>query len=210
MHLLLTDRLTCSRCGPTFGLILFADRLEERRVIEGAMGCPNCRDRYPVRAGLGDLRPQPRAELPEPAPPGSDVAIDADRVAAVAAAMGLGVGGGNALLLPGAAALARPLSRTLGEMEFVVADPDARAWPEETGISRVIPGPVLPFFDGTVRGVAVAARALDAPLASEVARVLAHRHRLVVLDPDDSVASLLQGVGLAEHTEAPGLLVAGR
>ena len=63
MHLLLTDRLTCPRCGPEFGLVLLADRLEDRRVLEGALGCPNCRDRYPVRDGFGDLRPPPRTDI---------------------------------------------------------------------------------------------------------------------------------------------------
>lgn len=51
MHILLTDILTCPRCGPEFGLILIADRMAERRVIEGALGCSNCRNRYPVHRG---------------------------------------------------------------------------------------------------------------------------------------------------------------
>ena len=56
MHLLLTDRLTCPRCGPSFGLILLADRMNDRRVVDGVLGCPNCRDGFPVRDGFGDLR----------------------------------------------------------------------------------------------------------------------------------------------------------
>lgn len=210
MHLLLTDRLTCTRCGPSFGLILFAERIDERRVIEGSLGCPNCRDRYPIRGGIGDLRPQPRAALPDAAPGPDTTEADRELVAAVAAAMGLGVGGGNALLATGAADLARGLADTLEEMEFVVTDPAARGWPEERGVSRLVAEPTLPFFDGTVRGAAIAAASLDEGRAAEIARVLAPRHRLVVLDPDGAVASLVQRVGLTELTEAPGLLVAGR
>lgn len=67
MHLLVTDRLSCPRCGPTFGLILLADDLRDRRVLEGALGCANCRERYPVRGGFGDLRPPPRVALEEAA-----------------------------------------------------------------------------------------------------------------------------------------------
>lgn len=63
MHLLLTDRLTCPRCGPTFGLILLADRMDERRVVAGSLGCPNCRDRFRVADGFADLRAPPRGEL---------------------------------------------------------------------------------------------------------------------------------------------------
>ena len=57
MHILVTDRLACSRCGPAFGLVLLADRLENRRVLSGHLGCANCRERYPIIEGFGDLRP---------------------------------------------------------------------------------------------------------------------------------------------------------
>ena len=32
MHILLTDALTCPRCGPDFGLIVLAEGVEDRRV----------------------------------------------------------------------------------------------------------------------------------------------------------------------------------
>ena len=38
MHILLTDLLFCPRCGPQHGLILLANRLEERRVLDGWLG----------------------------------------------------------------------------------------------------------------------------------------------------------------------------
>jgi len=59
MNLVLTDVLACPRCGPPFGLILLADSMRERRVLEGVLGCPNCYGRYPVRGGLADLRAVP-------------------------------------------------------------------------------------------------------------------------------------------------------
>lgn len=217
MHLLLTDRLTCSRCGPTFGLILLADRIEERRVLEGSLGCPNCRDRYPINAGFGDLRPPPRAPRPGTAtgPTGASTPMphgdDGDSVTSVAAAMGLGQGGGNALLLGDALSLAAPLAAALPEMEFVVADAQCQAWAEKPGVSRLVCGPrVLPFFDRTMRGVAVDSGRLDETLAREIARVLALHHRAVVLRPGSEVASVLQRVGLDQQVEAPDLLVASR
>ena len=96
MHILLTDRLICPRCGPGFGLILIADRLENRRVIEGSLGCPNCRDRFPVEGGFGDLRPPPRStrdDAPELEPPPSPPALE------VAALLGLTDGPGNVALI---------------------------------------------------------------------------------------------------------------
>ena len=63
MHLLLTDRLTCPRCGPEFGLILLADKLVDRVVHSGVLGCPNCRDAFQVEDGFADLRAPPRRGL---------------------------------------------------------------------------------------------------------------------------------------------------
>lgn len=214
MHLLLTDRLTCSRCGPTFGLILLADRTEERRVFEGSLGCPNCRDRYPITAGFGDLRPPPRAPRPgatddtSPVPRDED---DGDRVTSVAAAMGLGHGGGNSLLLGDAVGLATRLAGAVPEMEFVAADARAEAWTETPGVSRLVCGAgALPFFDRTIRGVAIDSGRLDETVAREIARVLAPRHRAVVIRPGPDAAAVLRQVGLDQQVEAPDLLVASR
>lgn len=52
MHLTLTDKLTCPRCGPDSGLILLADRIRDRRVLEGSLDCADCMERYPIRGGL--------------------------------------------------------------------------------------------------------------------------------------------------------------
>ncbi len=60
----LVDHLVCPRCGPPFGLVLLAHDVRDRRVRRGEFGCPNCRDRFPVEDGFGDLRPPPRRELP--------------------------------------------------------------------------------------------------------------------------------------------------
>lgn len=62
---MLTDRLTCPRCGPTFGLILLAERMVDRRVRDGTLGCPNCRDAFPVVDGFADLRAPPRRPVQE-------------------------------------------------------------------------------------------------------------------------------------------------
>lgn len=213
MHLLLTDRLTCSRCGPAFGLILLADRIEERRVLDGSLGCPNCRDRYPITAGFGDLRPPPRAPRPAMTAPSTLAPRDddGDHVTSVAAAMGLGQGGGNTLLLGDAVALAASLAGALPEMEFVAADARVEGWAEAPGVSRLVCGArALPFFDRTIRGVAVDSGRLDEALAPEIARILAPGHRAVVLRPGPDTAPVLQRVGLDQQVEAPDLLVASR
>lgn len=62
MNVALVDHLVCPRCGPPNGLLLLAHDVRDRRVHEGEFGCPNCRDRFPVVDGFGDLRPPPRGE----------------------------------------------------------------------------------------------------------------------------------------------------
>ncbi len=64
MNAVLVDHLVCPRCGPPNGLVLLAHDVRDRRVHEGEFGCPNCRDRFPVVGGFGDLRPPPRGAGP--------------------------------------------------------------------------------------------------------------------------------------------------
>lgn len=64
MNAVLVDHLVCPRCGPPNGLVLLAHDVRDRRVHEGEFGCPNCRDRFPVVGGFGDLRPPPRGPGP--------------------------------------------------------------------------------------------------------------------------------------------------
>jgi uncharacterized protein YbaR (Trm112 family) len=209
MHLLLTDRLTCPRCGPGFGLILLSRRTEDRRVLEGSLGCPNCRERYPVTAGFGDLRPPPREplEVPDGEPPAQG-AVAPERVQAVAAALGLGEGAGTTLLVGGAAALARPLSDLLPDIEVAVVEARSAAWPESPGVSRFAAGPRQPFFDRVLRGVALAGAEAEGALLAEARRVLAPRHRVVIVDPVPSTRARLEAAGLGEVREGSGIVVA--
>ena len=144
------DRLICPRCGPGFGLILIADRLENRRVIDGSLGCPNCRDRFPVEAGFGDLRPPPRSarpDAPDIEPPASPSAIE------VAALLGLTDGTGNVALIGDMAGHATALAGLVPGVEFIGIAPGLRGWDEGEGVSRLNAGVQLPFSDGSLRGL---------------------------------------------------------
>ena len=176
VHLLLTDRLICPRCGPEFGLILLADRLEDRRVIEGSLGCPNCRDRFPVKGGFGDLRPPPRSpvgDAPDIEPPASPAAME------VAALLGLAEGSGNVALIGQMAGHATALAHMVPGIEFIGIAPGLRHWEEGEGVSRLIAGASLPFSGGSLRGVALFG-AGGPSMAGELARVLARTGRIAV------------------------------
>jgi len=207
MHLLLTDRLACPRCGPAFGLILLADRMQDRRVLEGALGCPNCRERYPVEGGIADLRPPPRGPLPwAPASSGGLEPGDTVRVAAM-----LGITEGPAHVLAGGDALhhAPALSRLVPELEVIVVEPAAMAWEETPGITRMHVGPRLPLQSRSMKGVVLGGEGVDL-LLEEGIRVLASGGRLVVLDQGEGIGRRLMDAGLGLLLHQTGATVATR
>lgn len=218
MHLVLTDRLTCPRCGPAFGLILLAESLRDRRVLEGSLGCANCRDRYPIRGGFGDLRPPPRGALPDVEPP--EPRGDDEGISQLRSLLGAVGGSGHTLAVGRAAAWAPALAGGMeGDAEMVVVDSATRSWPEDAGVSRLATTATLPFFDRSLRGVLLHGEDLHArvpgdasghALLTEAARVLAAGSRVVVLEPPSGIDAALRKAGLPEALASSTLAAAGR
>jgi len=208
MHLLLTDRLCCPRCGPPFGLILLAQRVEERRVREGTLGCANCRDGFPVRDGFGDLRSPPRGALPagRAGLPGPEDPTASERLWAL---LGVAEGPGTLLLTGAVARHATALAERIPGVEVVALDADLAGWPEAPRVSRMVSRPGIPFCDRTLRGVAVDG-GLGARWMQEAARVVAPFSRLVVTDAPDDAAAVLAGSGLKVLASEGGTVVAAR
>ena len=193
MHLLLTDRLACPRCGPGFGLILRADELLDRRVLQGGLGCPNCRDRFPIAAGFADLRPPPREELPPPPAPRSVEAAETDRLAAM---LGVLEGPGNVGLVGALSAHAGALADRIMGVEVVAIDADARAEPERAGVSRMVAGVELPFHMWSLRALALSegsAELLERP--KELAQLVPRGGRIVVEAPSAEAEARLAAAG---------------
>jgi uncharacterized protein YbaR (Trm112 family) len=189
VHLLLTDRLTCPRCGPRFGLILLAHRMEDRVVDEGVLGCANCRDNFPIVRGLGDLRAPPRGDLGGGFV-GEPSAAAEEPGARLLAQLGIQGGPGTVALVGEPARAAREVAATLREIHVAAIDPDLVHWPEANRVSRIVAAPGLPFFDATLRAVAIDGR-LDPTWLAEAARVVAPGGRVVVSHaPDDTAAAL--------------------
>lgn len=210
MHLLLTDRLTCPRCGPAFGLILLAEGLSDRRVRQGTLGCPNCRDSFSIVDGFADLRAPPRGELESGLAgkelPGESADDEASRVIAL---LGIPRGPGTVALVGAAARFATRLVDAVDDLEAVAVDPDARAWPERPGVSRLASRPGLPFFDRTLRGAVVDGR-LGRGMIWEAARVTARLSRVVVLHAPPETAGVLREAGLHVLAEEDETVVAAR
>ncbi len=204
MHLLLTDRLTCPRCGPEFGLILRADRIEDRVVLEGFLGCPNCRDQYPVRDGVGDLRAQPRST-----PPPAEPRLDLPSAPEVGGLLGIMRGPGQILLLGSLSAHAAVLADLIEEIEIVALTASLPGSAGEAGVSRILVRDRLPLYARVARGVALVEGEVACGL-DEVARVVAPGGRLVVFGASPGAAAELEASGLEVLSREGDRVVAAR
>lgn len=207
MHLLLTDHLTCPRCGPDFGLVVLADRIEERRVVRGTLGCANCRARYAIEGGVADLR----AGGEPPALTGEVGLDDGERAVRAAALMGVRQANATLLVIEPNGAVAARVAGLVPEVHVVagvVAVPPHLPAPGEPGIlSAVRLAERLPFRDRAFRGVAI----LGAPpetLLREACRLLAPGARLVLEQARANTAEALRTAGLEVALEQEGVVVA--
>jgi uncharacterized protein YbaR (Trm112 family) len=208
MYILLTDVLTCPRCGPEFGLIVLAERMEARRVMEGHLGCANCRTHYPIRGAVSDLRLDPSAAPPPSTdpPPRYDEPADAETAMRLAALMGLAGASGMAVIAGPGARLAGAASSMVPELEVIAVD-DAPGAEAEPGVSRVVvDGARLPFRGG-LRGAALTG-GVDAERLREGLRVLTPGARLVVDPASADTARALRGMGAEVLLEEEGVVVA--
>ena len=201
MHILAVDILICPRCGPGFGLVLLADRIQNRRVMEGRLGCANCREQYPVAGGFGDLR----YPLGGPRPDRALAVAEQEDAVRTAAMLGVGQGPGWFLLVGSAAAAAEPISDLIPDLELLGAETGLWSWPERPGISRLAAADRLPFATGSVRGIAWNEKTAS-PL-EEAVRVLAPGGRLVATGGTD-LGTRLELLGLRALLNENGTVVA--
>lgn len=206
MHILLTDVLTCPRCGPDVGLVLLADRLEARRVIEGSLGCPGCRRQYPIRSGTADLR-VPGAGTPRRVDPQVLEAAEEEALR-LAALLGVTEGGGILLVAGKMAGLAGGVAARLEGVE-VVAVGSAREDDGAAGraVSRILVPDRLPFASRSLRGVALEGAGAGT-LLEEGVRVLAPMHRLVLQGAGTGARARVEDLGLEVLAEQDEILVA--
>jgi uncharacterized protein YbaR (Trm112 family) len=207
MLIVLTDILACPRCGPEFGLLVMAERLEDRRVVEGSLGCANCRQLYPIRAGLADLR-YPPAMGPPDTPAEPVPVVDAEEEALRTAAL-LGVTGGPGVLLMAgpATVMARAVAAIVPEVGIVSVGPEAAELADHEGGSRVLSVASLPFRTGSVRGVALTGWAAS-ELLEEGVRTAAPGARLVLDPAPNDCADRLAAAGATLLLLQDGIAVA--
>lgn len=207
MHILLTDILSCPRCGPEFGLILVADRIESRRVLAGVLGCANCRDRYPIRDGFGDLRPQGTAHpsLPDPMP----VEGTGEEAIRHAALMGVTEGPGFVLMAGPAAGVAGGVADLVENIEVIAGLASAEGWTERSGVSRIAVGGQLPFYAGKLRAAWLSGGSANV-LLEEGASAVGPLGRLVLEPAPADAQRRLEAVGMKVAAHQGDTIVAVR
>lgn len=227
MHLPLTERITCPRCGPAFPLVLLAERVDDRRVLAGSLGCANCRDRFPIAEGVADLRAPPRREMERPEEGREGEAGDAgrrfaellgargeqatSREAATRLAALLGIAEA-----PAAVALVGPVSVLASELPDVVSDLEVAAvWqgglaePERPLVSRMVARPGLPFRPASFRGVALTGEGAAA-LLEEASRVVVPSGRVLAIGDSESLSAAAEAAGLRLLLREGAVVVAER
>lgn len=201
MHILLTDVLTCPRCGPRFGLIVLADRLDDRRVVEGYLGCANCREEFPVQEGVADLR-FPREA---PAPITGTAPRDEENALRLAALLAVRDRPGMVLLLGVDGETAAEVARLLPGAQVIVAAGEHIGGAGVQNRMRVAES--LPFRDASLRGAVLGGEAAPG-LLDEVSRALAPEAHLVVDPAPPGTAAALVERGLGVVLDQEGVVVA--
>ncbi len=176
MYLVLTDLLTCPRCGSGNGLIVLAERIVDRRILEGTLGCPICEGQYGILAGLADLRltdaPSPDTDLE------SDATQDVDPTR-IAALLGVTRGPAYALMLGPEARVAGEVAALVPGLEIIAIGSGVTRREEERGVSRVLVDGALPFRAGSLRAALIGTGVFEAT-ARDAVRVVAIGARVVL------------------------------
>ena len=173
MYIELTDHLRCPADHEESYLVLLPDRVEDRSVRTGQLGCPVCGRTFALVDGVLDVGGA--ADLPEDdAGPGPD---------AVTALVGLGGPGGYFVVVGGPGRDWRELAERNRGVGIVLVNPPAEVR-DEPGVS-VLRGGVLPLKSRTMRGAVLGGGyGGDAGWIGEAARVVLPGLRVAGQGPD--------------------------
>ena len=186
MFIELTDHLRCPAEHEERFLVLLPDRIENRSVRAGRLGCPVCGRTFPVEDGVLDLGGGPAAV---------ETATGLVPDAAVALA-GLGGPGGYLVLVGPPGDHWRGVSELLPGVGLVAVNPGFET-ADEPGIS-VLRGHRIPLRSRSMRGVVLGAPyGGDPAWVAEAARVVLPGLRVVGegADPAGEVIELMATAG---------------
>lgn len=185
MYIELTDHLRCPVAHAEEFLVLLPSRMEGRRVLEGALGCPVCGLVVQLAGGIVDWG--------EAASSAGHTALGAE---AVAAFLGLSGPGGYVALIGGVTVLAGALAPLLPGIRLVLVNPPAGAHDSEE--ASILRAPSLPLKSASMRGTVLGSEysESEAWVSASIGSVL-HGLRVVVEGPGTE----LEGVEVLARSE---------
>jgi hypothetical protein len=83
MFIELVDALRCPNKHEESWLVASADRMEQRHIVDGALGCPVCAAEFPIRKGVVDFRRATSGSRPERSEGPALAAVQAMKLAAL-------------------------------------------------------------------------------------------------------------------------------
>lgn len=197
MFIELTDMLRCPGAHEESYLVLVPDTMDGRRVVRGTLGCPECRNEYPIVDGVAEFGTP--AAVPVPPVP----AYDAD---ALTAFLDLQGRGGYVALCGTAARYAHGLAERVPGVHVTAVNAPGDVNPGDA-VSMLRCAGALPFKTRHLRAVVLGADCADAPWVAEAVRVLLPGLRLVIeSDTVDApgTADLARGAGILVAERLPG------
>jgi uncharacterized protein YbaR (Trm112 family) len=157
----LTDHLRCPADHAEQYLVLLPDRIVDRSVVSGRLGCPVCGRTYAVNDGIAELGDSTVG-------PGPASSLDP---AALHVLLGLSGPGGYAVLVGSAAAGWERLARDNPGVSLVAVNPPDTVADAGQALS-VLRAPLIPLKARSVRGVVLGPEfAADPKWVREAARV---------------------------------------
>jgi hypothetical protein len=154
MFIELVDSLRCVAAHEENWLVASFDRMVDRRIVDGSLGCPTCLARYVVRDGVAWLGARDGDALPDEPPPAS--ATRDEETLRLAALLDLREPGMRALLGGTLGHHAHDLHAATGA-EVLLVDPPASVGAGE-GVSIVRTGGRLALAESSMRAAALDAR----------------------------------------------------
>ncbi|HET7632577.1 MAG TPA: hypothetical protein VFK16_09695 [Gemmatimonadaceae bacterium] len=176
MFIELAGALRCPRIHDQSWLVLSADRIENRNVLEGLLGCPVCHAQFPIVNGTADLRLRPDQASGDATTRGASGAVDPDGALRLAAMLNLDGAGGYVVLMGEWARHASALLQLVDvHLMLINAPTDVVAAP---GCSSLLADDRLPLVTGGTRGAAID-HAASPVLRADAVRLLKVKGRLV-------------------------------
>ena len=158
MFIELVDSLRCVNDHEDTWLVATFDRMEARRIVEGALGCPVCRASYRIRDGVAWIGAEEGTALSDEPPLSADEhEHEALRLAAL---LDLREPGTRAVITGELGRVAHVLA-AITQSELLLVDPPASILPGE-GVSVVRTSGRLPLGPASMRAIALDARMADA------------------------------------------------